>query len=220
MPNANKAQSSPEGKEPIVKLLVLFYSTYGHVYRLAKSIADGAREIPGVEVVVKRVSETLPPDVLKAMGAIDAQAAFADVPVATVADMVEPGAIIFGTPTRFGNMAGPMRQFLDATGGLWSQGKLIGKVGSVFTSSATQHGGQESTILSFHTTLLHHGMVIVGLPYSFAGQMRLDEVTGGSPYGASTIAGGKGERPASENEIAGARFQGRHVAEIAKRLSA
>jgi NAD(P)H dehydrogenase (quinone) len=202
-----------------MKLLVLFYSTYGHVYRLANSIADGAREIPGVEVVVKRVPETAPPDVLKAMGALEAQAAFAHVPVATVADLVEPGAIIFGTPTRFGSMAGQMRQFLDATGGLWAQGQLVGKVGSVFTSSATQHGGQESTILSFHTTLLHHGMVIVGLPYAFAGQMRLDEVTGGSPYGASTIAGGKGERLASENELAGARFQGRHVAAIAKRLS-
>ena len=203
-----------------MKLLVLFYSTYGHVYRLAQAVASGANEVPGVDAVVKRVPETLSPDVVNMMGATEAQKAFADVPIATVDDLVVPGAIIFGTPTRFGNMAGQMRQFLDATGGLWAQGKLVGKVGSVFTSSATQHGGQESTILSFHTTLLHHGMVIVGLPYSFQGQTRIDEITGGSPYGASTIAGGKGERTPSENEIAAARFQGGHVAQIAKKLSA
>jgi len=202
-----------------MKALVLFYSTYGHVYRLAQAIADGAREVSGVDVTVKRVPETLPPDVIKTMGAADAQKAFVSVPVATVNDLADAGAIIFGTPTRFGNMAGQMRQFLDATGDLWAKGKLVGKVGSVFTSSATQHGGQESTILSFHTTLLHHGMIIVGLPYTFAGQMRIDEVTGGSPYGASTIAGGKGERMPSENEIAAARFQGRHVAQIAKKLN-
>jgi NAD(P)H dehydrogenase (quinone) len=201
-----------------MNVLVLFYSTYGHVYRLAQGIADGVREVPGVNVVIKRVPETLPADVIKAMGATEAQEAFASVPIAAVDDLAEAGAIIFGTPTRFGNMAGQMRQFLDATGGLWAQGKLVGKVGSVFCSSATQHGGQESTILSFHTTLLHHGMVIVGLPYTFQGQMRIDEVTGGSPYGSSTIAGGKGERMASENEIAAARFQGQHVAEIAKKL--
>ncbi len=203
-----------------MKVLVLFYSTYGHIYRMAEAVADGAREVPGVDVVLKRVPETLPPDVIEAMGATGAQKAFAGVAVATVNDLVEADAVIFGTPTRFGNMAGQMRQFLDATGGLWAQGKLVGKVGSVFASSATQHGGQESTILSFHTTLLHHGMVIVGLPYAFQGQMRLDEITGGSPYGASTIAGGKGERMPSENEIAAARFQGHHVAQIAKKLSA
>ena len=203
-----------------MKVLVLFYSTYGHVYRVAQAIADGVREVPGVDAVIKRVPETLPPDVLKAMGATEAQKAFADVPIAAVNDLAEVGAVIFGTPTRFGNMAGQMRQFLDATGELWAQGRLVGKVGSVFTSSATQHGGQESTILSFHTTLLHHGMVIVGLPYTFQGQMRIDEITGGSPYGTSTIAGGKGERMASENELAAARFQGRHVAQIAKKLSA
>jgi len=203
-----------------MKLLVLFYSTYGHIYRMAQAIADGAREVIGANVVVKRVPETLPPEVLTAMGATDAQKAFADVPIATVADLADADAVIFGTPTRFGNMASQMRAFLDATGGLWAQGKLVGKVGSVFASSATKHGGQESTILSFHTTLLHHGMVIVGLPYAFAGQTRIDEVTGGSPYGASTIAGGKGERLPSENELAGARFQGRHVAQIAKKLSA
>jgi NAD(P)H dehydrogenase (quinone) len=203
-----------------MKLLVLFYSTYGHIYRLAQAIADGAREVPGVDVVLKRVPETLSAEVIESMGATEAQKAFASVPIATVGDLVDAGAIIFGTPTRFGNMTGQMRQFLDGTGGLWAQGKLVGKVGSVFVSSATQHGGQESTILSFHTTLLHHGMVIVGLPYAFQGQMRLDEVTGGSPYGASTIVGGKGERMASENELAAARFQGRHVAQIAKKLSA
>ena len=201
-----------------MKVLVLFYSTYGHVYRLAQAIVEGAREVAGAEVLLKRVPETLPPEVIKAMGATDAQKAFASVPVATVDDLAAADAVIFGTPTRFGNMAGQMRQFLDATGGLWMQGKLVGKVGSVFTSSATQHGGQESTILSFHTTLLHHGMLIVGLPYAFQGQMRLDEITGGSPYGASTIAGGKGERMASENELAAARFQGRHVAQIAQKL--
>jgi NAD(P)H dehydrogenase (quinone) len=203
-----------------MKVLVLFYSTYGHVHRMAQSVADGVRDVPGVDVVVKRVPETLPPEVVKAMGATEAQQAFANVPVATVNDLAEADAIIFGTPTRFGNMAGQMRSFLDATGGLWAQGKLVGKVGSVFASSATQHGGQESTILSFHTTLLHHGMVIVGLPYAFQGQTRIDEITGGSPYGASTIAGGTGERMPSENELAAARYQGRHVAQIAKKLSA
>jgi len=203
-----------------MNVLVLFYSTYGHVYRLAQAIAEGVREVPGVDMIIKRVPETLSPDVIKAMGATEAQKAFARVPIATVDDLADAGAIIFGTPTRFGNMAGQMRQFLDATGALWAKGALVGKVGSVFTSSATQHGGQESTILSFHTTLLHHGMVIVGLPYTFEGQTRVDEITGGSPYGTSTIAGGKGERMASENEIAAARFQGRHVAEIAKKLNA
>ncbi len=203
-----------------MKLLVLFYSTYGHIYRMAQAVAEGAREVAGVDVVIKRVPETLPPEVLAAMGAGEAQKAFAHVPVATVADLAEADAVIFGTPTRFGNMIGQMRQFLDATGPLWAEGKLVGKVGSVFTSSATQHGGQESTILSFHITLLHHGMVVVGLPYAFQGQMRLDEITGGSPYGASTIAGGKGERLPSDNELAAARFQGRHVAQIAKKLHA
>jgi NAD(P)H dehydrogenase (quinone) len=203
-----------------MKILVLFYSTYGHIYRMAEAVAEGARGVSGAEVVIKRVPETLSPDVLKAMGALDAQKAFAHVPVATVDDLAAADAIIFGTPTRFGNMTGQMRQFLDATGGLWLTGALVGKVGSVFASSATQHGGQESTILSFHTTLLHQGMVIVGLPYAFQGQMRIDEITGGSPYGASTIAGGKGERMPSENELTAARFQGRHVAEIAKKLTA
>ncbi len=202
-----------------MKVLVLFYSTYGHIYRMAQAVAEGAREVAGVEVEIKRVAETLAPDIIAKMGATEAQKAFAQVPVATVDDLAKADAVIFGTPTRFGNMTAQMRQFLDATGGLWAKGALVGKVASVFTSSATQHGGQESTILSFHTTLLHHGMVIVGLPYSFAGQTRIDELTGCSPYGASTIAGGNGERMPSENELAGAKFQGRHVAQIAKKLA-
>ncbi len=202
-----------------MKVLVLYYSTYGHVHQMAQAIAAGAREVAGAEVVLRRVPETLPSDVLESMGAVDAQKAFADVPFATVDELAEADATIFGTPTRFGNMTGQMRQFLDATGQLWASGALVGKVGSVFTSSATQHGGQESTILTFHVTLLHHGMVVVGLPYAFEGQMRLDEITGGSPYGASTIAGGSGERMPSENELEGARFQGRHVATIAAKLA-
>ncbi len=202
-----------------MKLLVLFYSTYGHIYRMAQAVAEGAREVAGAEVVLKRVPETLPPDIIEKMGATEAQKAFASVPVATVDELASADAVIFGVPTRFGNMAAQMRQFLDATGGLWAKGALVGKVGSVFTSTATQHGGQESTILSFHTTLLHQGMVIVGLPYAFQGQMRLDELTGCSPYGASTVTGGKGERMPSENELEGAKFQGRHVAQIAKKLS-
>jgi NAD(P)H dehydrogenase (quinone) len=202
-----------------MKVLVLYYSTYGHIHQMAKAIAEGAREVAGTEVVLRRVPETLPKEVLEKMGAVEAQAAFADIPYATVDELAEADAIIFGTPTRFGNMTGQMRQFLDATGQLWASGALVGKVGSVFTSSATQHGGQESTILTFHVTLLHHGMVVVGLPYSFQGQMRIDEITGGSPYGASTIAGGSGERMPSENEQEAARFQGRHVATIAAKLA-
>ena len=201
------------------RVLVVFYSMYGHVRRMADAVAAGSREVPGVEVALRRVPETLPESVLQSMGALDAQRAMADIPVCAVEELAAADAVILGAPTRFGNMCGQMRQFLDATGGLWAAGALVGKVGSVFTSSATQHGGQESTILSCHTTLLHHGMVIVGLPYAFAGQMRIDEIPGCSPYGASTIAGGKGERPPSENEQAGARFQGRHVATIARKLA-
>jgi NAD(P)H dehydrogenase (quinone) len=168
--------------------------------------------------VLRRVPETLPQEVLVKMGAVEAQKKFENVPIATVDELASADAIIFGTPTRFGNMCGQMRQFLDATGGLWAKGALVGKVGSVFTSSATQHGGQESTLLSFHITLLHQGFVIVGLPYSFQGQMRNDEITGGSPYGASTIAGTQGERTPTENELQAARFQGSHVAAIASKL--
>lgn len=202
-----------------MKILVLFYSTYGHIYKMAQAIAEGAKEVQGAEVDIKRVPETLPQNVLEMLHAVDAQKAFESVPVCTVEELKNYDAIIFGTPTRYGSKAAQMQQFLDATGQLWATGALVGKVGSVFTSSATQHGGQESTILSFHTNLLHHGMVIVGLPYSFAGQMGIDEITGCSPYGASTIAGGQGQRMPSENELAGARFQGKHVAEITAKLA-
>lgn len=202
-----------------MKVLIVYYSMYGHVQRLAEAVAAGVREVAGAEAVLRRVPETLPIEVLEKMGATLAQEKQTGVPICTVEELGQADAVIFGTPTRFGNMCGQMRQFLDATGQLWVSGTLIGKVGSVFTASATQHGGQESTILSFHTTLLHQGMVIVGLPYSFQGQMSMDEITGCSPYGASTIAGGKGERLPSENELAGARFQGRHVATIAAKLN-
>ena len=203
-----------------MKVLIVYYSTYGHVHKMAEAVAEGVKEIDGADVMMRRVPETLPGEVLEKMGAVDAQKAMAHVPICTIEELAAADAVIFGTPTRFGNMCGQMRQFLDATGQLWAQGALVGKVGSVFTSSATQHGGQESTILSFHISLLHHGFVIVGLPYAFQGQMRIDEITGGSPYGASTIAGGSGERMPSENELDGGRFQGRHVAEIASRLKA
>ena len=201
-----------------MKILVLFYSTYGHVYKMAEAVAEGSREVEGAEVLIKRVPETLPKEVIDKMGAVEAQQAMSHVPVCTVEELATMDAIIFGTPTRFGNMCGQMRQFLDGTGQLWSQGALVGKVGSVFISSATQHGGQESTILSFHITLLHHGLVVVGLPYAFQGQMRTDEITGGSPYGATTIAGTSGERMPSENELDAARFQGKHVAAITSKL--
>ncbi len=203
----------------IMKVLIVYYSMYGHVYRLAEAIADGVREVDGAEVELRQVPETLSDEVLTKMGAIEPRKAFAHIPLAMVNDLAKADAVIFGTPTRFGNMCGQMRQFLDATGSLWAKGSLVGKVGSVFTSTGTQHGGQESTILSFHLNLLHHGMVIVGLPYSFQGQSRMDEITGGSPYGASTIAGPKGDRLPTENELAAARFQGKHVATIAKKLA-
>ncbi len=198
----------------MAKVLVLYYSTYGHIETMANSVAEGAREA-GAEVVVKRVPETVPEEVAKQSHFKLDQSA----PVATVDELPDYDAIIFGAPTRFGTVASQMRSFVDQTGGLWFGGKLVGKVGSIFTSSATQHGGQESTILGFVPTLLHHGMVVVGLPYSFAGQMNMDEITGGSPYGASTIAKGDGSRQPSENELAGARFQGKHVAEIAAKLA-
>lgn len=201
-----------------MKIMIVYYSAYGHVHRMAKAVAEGAGDIAGAEVVMRRVPETLPEELLKKIGIFDAQKAFSHIPLCAAEELVAADAIIFGTPTRFGNMCGQMRSFMDATGGLWARGALVGKIGSVFTSTGTQHGGQESTILSFHTTLLHHGMIIVGLPYSFQGQTRNDEITGGSPYGASTIAGTENERWPSENELAGARFQGRHVAGIADRL--
>lgn len=202
-----------------MKVLIVYYSMYGHVHRMAEAVAEGAREVKGAEVVLRRVPETLSLEVLGKMGAVEAQKAMAHIPVCTVEELASADAVIFGTPTRFGNMCGQMRQFLDATGPLWARGALVGKVGSVFASSGTQHGGQESTILSFHITLLHHGFVVVGLPYAFQGQMRVDEITGGSPYGASTIAGTDGKRMPSENELAAARFQGRHVAAIASKVA-
>ena len=202
-----------------MKALVVFYSTYGHIYQMAEAVAEGVKQVNGAEVELRRVPETLPDGVLEQMSAVDAQKAFSHIPVCTVDELAAADAVIFGTPTRFGNMCGQMRQFLDATGQLWANGSLVGKVGSVFASSATQHGGQESTILSFHVSLLHQGFVIVGLPYAFQGQMRVDEITGGSPYGATTIAGGDGSRMPSENELAAARFQGKHVAEIASKLA-
>jgi NAD(P)H dehydrogenase (quinone) len=197
------------------KILVLYYSTYGHIETMANAVADGARKVAGAEVVVKRVPETVPEEIAKQNHfKLDQKA-----PVATVDELPNYDAIIFGAPTRFGVAASQMRAFLDQTGGLWFKGALIGKVGSVFTSSATQHGGQETTITSFHTTLLHHGMVIVGLPYSCQAQMGVDEIKGGSPYGASTIAGGDGSRQPSEQELGMARFQGEHVAKIAAKLA-
>ncbi len=202
-----------------MKVLVVYYSMYGHVYKLVEAAAEGAQSVANVEAVLRRVPETLPEDVLEKMGAVEAQKQQADVPVCTVDELGEADAIIFGTPTRFGNMCGQMRQFLDATGQLWMNGTLVGKVGSVVTSSNTQHGGQESTILTFHITLLHHGMVVVGLPYAFQGQMLTDQISGCSPYGASTVAGADGSRFPSENELAGARYQGEHVAKIAKKLT-
>jgi len=185
---------------------------------MAAAVAEGVRQVKGAEAILRRVPETLSTEILGKMGAIEAQKSVVDVPICSVDELAEADAIIFGTPTRYGNMCGQMRQFLDATGRIWAKYALVGKVGSVFTSSGTQHGGQESTILSFHTTLLHHGMIIAGLPYSFVGQSRGDEITGCSPYGASTIAGSKGERMPSENELAGARFQGKYVATIAAKL--
>ena len=197
------------------KVLVLYYSSYGHIEKMAEAVAQGARDA-GAEVAVKRVPELVPEEIARKSHFKLDQAA----PIATVEELPNYDAIIIGVPTRFGNMPAQMKNFLDQTGGLWAQGKLVGKVGSVFTASATQHGGQESTILATHIVLLHQGMVLVGLPYSFKGQMILNEVTGGSPYGASTIAAGDGSRQPSENELAGAFFQGRHVAQISAKLSA
>lgn len=201
-----------------MKIQVVFYSMYGHTHLMAEAIAAGAGSVDGAEVSLWRVPELVPEEALQASGAGAAQTALSRLPLIAPQQLEEADAIIFGTPTRFGNMAAQMRNFLDQTGKLWMNGGLIGKVGSVFTSTATQHGGQESTILSFHTTLLHHGMVIVGLPYSEQRQMTMSEISGGSPYGASTIAGPDGSRKPSENELAMARFQGHHVAQITAAL--
>ncbi len=200
----------------MTKVLVLYYSSYGHIEAMAAAVAEGAASVPGTEVFVKRVPELVPDDVAAASGVKLDQVA----PVATPGELADYDAIIFGTPTRFGNMAAQMRNFLDQTGGLWFTKALVGKVGSVFVSTASQHGGQETTITSFHTTLLHHGMVIVGLPYTFEGNSEMGEISGGTPYGASTLAGNDGSRMPSANELAGARFQGAHVATIAGKLAA
>lgn len=200
------------------KIQVVFYSMYGHIHTMAEAIAAGAREVAGTEVTLLQVPELVPDEVLEKSGARAARAAFAHVPVARPDRLAEADAVIFGTPTRFGNMTGQMRNFLDQTGALWASGGLVGKVGSVFTSTATQHGGQETTITSFHLTLLHHGMIIVGVPYTEQRLINMTEISGGSPYGASTLAAGDGSRQPSENELEIARFQGRHVADITARL--
>ena len=202
-----------------MKVKIVFYSMYGHIYKMAEAVAEGAREVEGASVELLQVPELVPDDLLEKLGAKKAREAFAHIPVARPEDLADADAIIFGIPTRFGNMCAQMRNFLDQTGGLWQGNALVGKVGSVFASTATQHGGQETTIISSYVTLLHHGMVIVGLPYTETRQMTLDEITGGSPYGATTIAAPDGSRVPSENELAMARFQGRHVATIAKKLA-
>src|ERR1035437_5540633 len=200
----------------MAKVLVLYYSMYGHVETMAKAVAEGARSVKSTEVIIKRVPDLVPEEVSRKAGAKLDQAA----PIATVEELPNYDAIIFGTPTRFGNMCAQMRNFLDQTGRLWMNGGLVGKVGSVFTSTATQHGGQETTITSFHSTLLHHGMIVVGVPYSCQALMNMSEITGGSPYGATTLAGADGSRQPSENELKIARIQGARVAEVAKKQSA
>lgn len=199
----------------MTRLLVLYYSSWGHVEAMAEAVADGARSVPGMHVDVKRVPELVPETVARAAHYKTEQRA----PLARPEELADYDAIVFGTPTRFGNMAAQMRNFLDQTGGLWARGQLVGKVGSVFAVTGTQHGGQETTLTSFHTTLFHHGMVVVGLPYTFEGLVKMDEITGGTPYGATALAGGDGSRAVSANELAGARFQGRHVATVARELA-
>jgi len=198
---------------------IVFYSMYGHVYKLAEAVAAGANEVPDVKASLYQVPELVPEKKLEESGAKAARAAFAHIPVAVPGQLAQADAVIFGTPTRFGGMCAQMRNFLDQTGGLWVQGGLVGKVGSVFVSTATQHGGQETTIVGFHTTLLHHGMIVVGVPYAREGLETTKEISGGSPYGASTIAGSDGSRQPSANELAIARFQGKHVANIARKLA-
>ena len=201
-----------------MKLSIIFYSMYGHIYKMAEAVAEGASSVKGVDVSLYRVPETLPQEVLVNMGALESAKSLEKIPLADLSVLEKSDSIIFGSPTRFGMMTAQMRAFLDSTGGLWASGALIGKLGSVFTSSATQHGGQESTILSFHTTMLHQGMIIAGVPYSEARLLDISAMSGGGPYGASTITGGDGSRMPSENELAIARFQGKHVAETGVRL--
>lgn len=203
-----------------VKIQVVFHSLYTHVYQLAEAIAEGAREVSGTEVLVAQVAETLPTEVLEKMGAVETKKSFAHVPIADPHALADADGIILGSPTRYGAATSQMQAFLDATGGLWAKGALIGKVGSAFTSTASQHGGQETTLIHMHTFFYHQGMVVAGVPYSAKELVNLDEITGGSPYGASTIAGPRGERTPTANELAIARFQGRHVAELAAKLAA
>ncbi len=202
------------------KIKIVFHSLYGHIYHLAEAIAAGAREVPGVEVELLQVPETLPESVLAKMGAVEAKKAFAHIPVADPKTLGDADAILFGSGTRFGSASAQMQSFFDATGGLWSKGALVGKVGGVFTSSATQHGGQETTLVSMQTFLFHHGMVVVGVPYAAQEQTAMHEITGGSPYGSTTITGPQGDRLPSENELAIARFQGRHTATVAGKVAA
>ncbi len=204
----------------IMKIQIIFYSMYGHIQKMAEAVAEGAREVEGAEVTLYQVAELVPEAALERTGAKAARHVFDHIPEAVPDQMAEADAIIFGTPTRFGNMCAQMRNFLDRTGQLWVRGGLVGKVGSVFTSTATQHGGQETTITSFHSTLLHHGMIIVGVPYTEERLLNMTEISGGSPYGASTLAGSDGSRQPTENELAIARFQGRRVAQIARKLAA
>jgi NAD(P)H dehydrogenase (quinone) len=204
----------------MMKVQIIFYSMYGHIFKMAEAVAQGAREVEGADVALYQVPELVPDAALEKSGAKAARQVFAHIPEAVPDQMSEADAIIFGTPTRFGNMCAQMRNFLDQTGQLWMKGGLVGKVGSVFTSTATQHGGQETTITSFHSTLLHHGMIIVGVPYTEARLLNMNEITGGSPYGATTLAGADGSRLPTENELAIARFQGLRVAQIARKLAA
>jgi NAD(P)H:quinone oxidoreductase type IV len=203
-----------------MKIQIIFYSMYGHIHQMAEAVAEGAREVEGAEVTLYQVAELVPEAALERTGAKAARQVFAHIPEAVPDQMAEADAIIFGTPTRFGNMCAQMRNFLDRTGQLWVRGGLVGKVGSVFTSTGTQHGGQETTITSFHSTLLHHGMIIVGVPYTEERLLNMSEISGGSPYGASTLAGSDGSRQPTENELAIARSQGRRVAQIARKLAA
>lgn len=202
----------------MAKILILFYSSYGHIEKMAQAALEGVREVPGTSVDLKRIPETLSEEILTKQGSLEQQKKMAHIPICTVEELPHYDAIIFGTPTRFGNMCGQMKQFLDACGKHWMSGALVGKVASVFTSTGSQHGGQETTIISTHIPLYHLGFILVGLPYSFKGQMTLDEISGGTPYGATTIAGSKGERGPSANELAGARYQGKHVATITSKL--
>uniref|UniRef100_I2Q7A4 NAD(P)H dehydrogenase (quinone) n=1 Tax=Desulfovibrio sp. U5L TaxID=596152 RepID=I2Q7A4_9BACT len=201
-----------------MNVLIVYYSLYGHVATMAQAVAEGVGQIPGMTATLRRVPETLSDDIIEKMQATEAQKSLTQVPVCTLAELEEADGIMFGTPTRYGNMCGQMRQFLDATGQIWVRGGLVGKPAGVFCSTATQHGGQETTILTFMCTLLHHGMVLVGLPYAYAGLTRMDEVSGGSPYGASTMAGSDGSRRPTENELEGARYHGRHLAGITKKM--